>query len=740
MTKSFTWWSVAALILFAGWSAWSCTPCLEQAELEVLDEVDGDPGDFAARRAVPDAEIAWRIPIASNGIYRLTQPQLLSAGIPAGDLIGSQVRLFQRDQEVARYVSTTNLMQSSDYIQFYGIKHGGAYTDTNVYWLSIGGYGIDMTARSGATNAGGVVFTDHCRSITYAPNRKSNLSHKPLDDDWDHMYAQILQSSSNTAITMDVKDLYTSGEAKIDYSFYGLTSGSHATRVFATTYELPTQNYSGPNAATGRVPFAYFALTNNPKQIRFQQGASGDISYLLEFTLHYPRFPRALGNALYFCGRNNQRIYPISGFQANTGFTVLDVDDPYRPVRLTGGSVTGSSGNYTLHFRDSTTVSKKYFVAADAAIVNLPPPEKVEFRFLDNTNRQADYIIITPYEFRREAFRLAKQKLTNGLTVAVAPITDVYNEFGYGLRDPKSIKQFIGYAYHHWQSPKPQFAVLIGEGSYDHKNEMGLNPSLTIPVKMGRTGFKYASYENWYGTVSGSDTLADVIVGRIPVSTQSQLSNVVAKIMAFEGSLGLPENATIVADNPEGSNQFWNSSDSTIRSWMDEGLVNYDRIYYLNNFFSPLDVRTTMTGNLNNGKKYVTYVGHGASGLWAAEQLWRNSDITSLSNSRYPVVAIFSCENGEYYDPTGESMGEVWIETAGKGAVACFAPTALSVQMFADHVAWRYSRELYWTKQPRLGTCIQLGLQNLWANPAGPEASELMTYQILGDPGLKVNP
>ncbi len=57
-----------------------------------------------------------------------------------------------------------------------------------------------------------------------------------------------------------------------------------------------------------------------------------------------------------------------------------------------------------------------------------------------------------------------------GLSVEIVDVEDIYEDFNYGIQNPESIRDFISWAYHEWQSPAPRFVLLAGDASWDYKN------------------------------------------------------------------------------------------------------------------------------------------------------------------------------------------------------------------------------------------------------------------------------
>ena len=58
---------------------------------------------------------------------------------------------------------------------------------------------------------------------------------------------------------------------------------------------------------------------------------------------------------------------------------------------------------------------------------------------------------------------------SQGLTVKVVDIDEIYNEFNGGVFSPIAIQNFLRYAYDTWQPPAPTYVLLVGDAHYDYK-------------------------------------------------------------------------------------------------------------------------------------------------------------------------------------------------------------------------------------------------------------------------------
>jgi hypothetical protein len=95
----------------------------------------------------------------------------------------------------------------------------------------------------------------------------------------------------------------------------------------------------------------------------------------------------------------------------------------------------------------------------------------------------ADLLIITRSEFLSAVEPLKALRQSQGLSVAVVQIEDIYDEFSFGNKTPGSLRDFITYAATSWKK-KPRYVLLAGDASYDPRNHLGLGDFDVVPTKL----------------------------------------------------------------------------------------------------------------------------------------------------------------------------------------------------------------------------------------------------------------
>ena len=729
----------------------------------VPESPNGVASEFAVRRSGAEVDAIYRCTVSEEGLYRIRASAMTDAGVPTASLIGSQIRLFCGDSEVALWTNTSGPMDADDWILFYADGVDGIASGDNVYWLGFGGTGNRMTSLSGAPFMDANVVDTHCKTVTYGPDLAFNnivIPHNPEFDHWfSHELLRLKSGLNNNLMTTIATDFPVPGEdATLCFRAVGVTVSNHNTRVsvggsVAATFSWfqdPILHRKG-SPFVGSATFSSSLLSSSTVLKVEQNVPTGQIAdqvFLDAVRIIYPRELKAAGDVVSFTGQAGRNDYHVTELSDASEIWVLDISNPTEPKQLIDFSVTSTaSDGFQVAFGADEAETPSYYVAHSSSIVDLTTIEKTPFRDLGSVDNEADWIVITPDAYRDSVYPLTTSRHIDGHRVVVAPISDVYNEFSYGVKDPDAIRQFLGYAYHHWQKPSPTYVLIAGKGTYDPREYLLSTPALpvtksVIPTHMGSTSEEFTGLDTWFCLVSGSDNLADMSIGRVPVNSDSQMQSVVSKILAYDNvaaSHPSRKKGTLVAGRPKNiGDNFTVSADVLAGMMTAHGFSTSQKLY-------DCDCNSALLSAIHGGRFFVSYYGHGAAHLWdkpsaaGAKNLLHADDVSTLTNTFWPIISVFTCQNGFYVSPYRECLAERLLERPSHGAIAVVAPTAFSQTILSDEVSEGFYSALIQDKVPLLGDALLAGQLELWST-FGNSPTELMMYQIFGDPALIVNP
>jgi hypothetical protein len=265
--------------------------------------------------------------------------------------------------------------------------------------------------------------------------------------------------------------------------------------------------------------------------------------------------------------------------------------------------------------------------------------------------------------------------------VATVKVGDIYDEFNYGIFNPKAIRDFLSYAYYNWTPPAPTYVLLVGDAYQDYKDNLNTGTVNYVPSQIIETDLLGETpSDNWFVLLSGDDVLPDMFIGRLSGQTVSQVDAMVDKIIAYEQT---PPDASwntdvlLVADDDESS--FEN---------MSEQLAQQLPFYYTPNKvyardYPPGDVTSDISSFINGGTILVNYAGHGGVDMWGlwggGNHIFDRPDVEALNNThKLPIVTAANCLNGFFTGGgTQVALAESFVRLENKGAVGAWAPTGL---------------------------------------------------------------
>ena len=348
---------------------------------------------------------------------------------------------------------------------------------------------------------------------------------------------------------------------------------------------------------------------------------------------------------------------------------------------------------------------------------------------LTSKKNAAEYVIIAPRSLGSGAEALAEYR--SGLfSTKVVWLQDIYDEFSFGRVDANAIGAFLDNTRARW-GQAPEYVVLIGRGTLDHRDVLGRGESL-IPLQMVVTPWGLGGSDRRYAS-DNSGELRHTL-GRIAALTDDEVVAYVEKLRAYEtqsGEMSWSWHGVLVADNADSAGDFPANTEI-----LGDAIELYG--YSTQRLYHPRDaVRELLLLGLGTGSySYFNYDGHGARTRLGAENYLQVADVAGLGNGeRLPVFAAFTCVVGDSSQPGTLSLADALVLQADGGAVAAFGPTALSLDIDAQKLNRHFIHAL-------MGDGLGVGAAGRAALEAGridvlfPFMLDI--YQTAGDPAVKI--
>jgi hypothetical protein len=148
--------------------------------------------------------------------------------------------------------------------------------------------------------------------------------------------------------------------------------------------------------------------------------------------------------------------------------------------------------------------------------------------------------------------------------------------------------------------------------------------------------------------------------------------------------------------------------------------------------------RSNIRQAFDEGTTLMNYIGHGSINMWAGENLFNISDVDSLApQSKQSVLLTMNCLNGFFHFPFFNSLAEEVLKSEGKGSIAAFSPSGLSLNAAAHVFHKALLEELLQGGHERMGDAV-LEAQASYA-AEGALTEMLAIYHLLGDPAMRIH-
>ena len=688
-----------------------------------------DPQAAALHRGLAGRH-AVKLLVKEEGWYRVSRSELVAAGL-SRDANPQYLQLYAEGREVPIRVVMKKPGESSTWkaIDFYGTGLDTLSTDTRVYWLVEGsapGQRIGVSARTGGP-AGSPSFAYTVqrkdRTIYFAGLMNGDQSNffGPMIYQWLGAVDQILEVSN--------LDLSASGDAMLEVGVQGSTYTPHVIDVLVNDNVVGTLSWDGQTAETGvfSVPQSYLLEGENLVTL-LPLGGDMDVSLLDYIHLTYSHSYTADGDELKCQAQGGERI-SIDGF-STPEVRVYDITNPYRVVMARREVVSDGTGGYRATFTVPGKGERTLLALTDQKIKT---PAEVRTNQPSNW-RQATgrkLLIITHKDFIESVQPLKALRKSEGLSVWVVDIEDVYDEFSFGEKSPQALKAFLRYASKHWSS-KPKYVLLVGDGSLDARDYLGYGDQDYVPAKLIDTYYLETASDDWFVDFD-DDGLPDLAIGRLPVQMKEEADALVSKIVGYGQSNPMSE-ALLVADQVDPGDYDFEGGSEALAPLLPASVGV--RKVFRGQYGSDAEAKEALLGGINEGPLLVNYVGHGSIGTWRGDVLTLAVAEGLTNGAGLPFFVNMTCLNGYFQGPDTDSLGETLIKKAQGGAVAVWTSSGLTVPNEQAVMNQEFMRLLF--SSTAGGESLRLGEAAMRAKAATLDQDVRRTWILFGDPTMRL--
>ncbi|MEI6682656.1 MAG: type IX secretion system sortase PorU [Bacteroidota bacterium] len=736
----------------------------------------------------------YKFAVGSSGIFRVTYDDLKKAGMNVAGIDPRNLRVYGNGggmlpeanaarrvddlRENAIFVSgeSDGVFNPGDYLLFYGESpdswaynktdhlfhhQKNVYTDRNCYFITAD---LGPGKRLGTATSTAKPATNYVTSFedfSFYERNDVNLI-KSGRIWWDGQFFDMTTSRNYTfnipnidntkpvTLIADVAGRSTVGNTTFVVSAQGAPLMSIGIDAITGGFE---DNYA--KERSGSATFN----TSNPVisvNLNFVRSSTSSVGYLHYLEINAMRLLKMAGPQMVFrsvagTGPNNVTEFTLDGNGQNV--QIWDVSNGGNILQM---STVQNGGNYSFRVETDTL---RQFIAFDGSTFLAPDIiGKVANQDLHGAP-VADYLIVTSPVFAAQAERLAAyHRLHDNMTVLVAPLDKIYNEFSSGVQDITAIRDFVRMMYNKATAGKePKYLLLFGDASYDFKSRTQNNTNYVPAYESVESLSPTDSFvsDDYFGLLDPdegqSDTGSlDIGVGRFPVSSADQANKAVDKVIQYCSNSDTVKNdwrnvVTFVADDQNlGGNLFIDDSEDLAGS-----IDTYSKDYNIDKIYSDSytmestpggprypDVNADINKRVEKGCLIMNYVGHGGEVGWAHERILEVPDIQNWNNiANLPVFVTATCEFSRFDDPTRTSAGEwVFLNSHG-GGIALFTTTRLTYAGTNKTLLVNFYNNVF---KKTAGSYLKMGDLLVAAKNNMGSSANIHAFVLLGDPAIQI--
>ncbi|MBL0060349.1 MAG: type IX secretion system sortase PorU [bacterium] len=737
-----------------------------------------------SRPALEHALDAWpefqlyKIGLTETGAYAITTDWMQSQGIPVLGVQSSQLKLFGnggrllapgllttpdsvlRENAILIEDGGDGRMDQGDRVIFYaeGLKgydycdgsllndygHASPYSTENIFWVGIDPSGEPGLRMAPIQSAGTATPVANFKGKSYIDQEQFIYAVGALQSNsgviW---YMATIDAQSERAFSINLESAST-GRGTLRLRMDTVSGGGTAFNIFVNNTQVSTGFFTSPMVL--EIPEGTFVPGNNVIRISNQTTSRQVLLNYIE--VEYDRSLQASSGSI--------DIYAPAGvtglFSYQTGLGadayVFDVTNIIVPRVARGVAFSDSSySTATRHYFGSNPVRLRTPSYRGRKVFDAPDYDK-----LRDPQNDAGIIIITYddwYDLLEPLVDMHAQYQEEPLHAVRVKLSDIYDEFAWGVTDPTAIRNFLRYAHTNWRGASgtlepPRYVLFVGDGDYDYRNLISSSDDNWMPPweSLG------VCTDDYYVEFDDTASLLDMLSGRWPVQSAQEVMAIVDKTVnyALTPLYGPWKNtATFVADDEwkDGhcSEDFHTEDSETLINNILPDYFTFRKLYeILYPFRQSASTSTKPDGTrdlietINNGTLLVNYVGHGNEHVWTDEQMFvMDRDFPFINNDRmWPVIVVGTCTWGGYDRPNERCFPELLLAGDGVGAIACIAATRFT---FVGQNQ-RLTREFY-TEIFRQGIDSRQSLSEalLQTKLLG---GDNKLYHTLGDPVLRL--
>jgi len=272
-------------------------------------------------------------------------------------------------------------------------------------------------------------------------------------------------------------------------------------------------------------------------------------------------------------------------------------------------------------------------------------------------------------------------------------------------------------------NPPLEFVTLVGD----------VNGAIAMPAHTDN--YSGGQGDHLYTTLEGDDVLSDIHIGRLSVTSTSELQTVIDKIVDYERGPDMSDPGWFTTAGLTGDPVDSGYSCIWVNQFVKQQLqeLNYTRIdtIWSGNFLSQ------MMGTINQGESLFTYRGY-----WHMSGMYSSHIMTLSNDQQLPFAVILTCDTGTFYQDTN-CQSEAFLRAPNGGGIASIGTATTGTHTRYNNCMFLgITNAVLTSGDQRVGPALTAGKVNMYRNYHQNEASKVWTWctwnNLMGDPATEI--
>ena len=648
----------------------------------------------------------YKIPVGSDGLYRITYNDLRKAGLSASP-DPKTFQLFHRgiEQPILVQGEADGIFNSTDYIEFFGRGNDGTldstlyanpryqphryynlYSDTTAYFLTVGSVNGKRIQSYSSPPGGLLPLTYHWAEKflvlkeNYSAGMDSgNIQQTAFEAGEGWMGVQVLHNQEISYGLEGITDgAAAGGKPVIEIMLTGRGPMGHHVDLFAGTRLLSAITFQGYESYKHTQEIEWSDIDSNGKltlKIKVTGAGGPDRVSAGYIRLLFPQNTTLAGASekYFLLPENPSDLSYIQLKNPLPGTRIFDVTNPSAVLQIQGAFTPSLDAVIP-----PSVVRRKIYCTAETH----SPGAIRRMSFRQIIPGLQNYIVITHPSLRKPALgyldpvkayaEYRAQPVGGGFDTLVVNIDQLYDQFNYGEQSPRAIFQFMKFLA---SVREPDYLFLIGKG-LDVNYAFRRNPSAFAMYKdlVPSAGYP-ASDMAFTAGLSGTAFVPGVATGRLTAINPAEVAAYFNKVKERDALPFDDLNRKKILHLSGGIEE--NEPAAFRRILQDYGSVAEG--FYLGGNVQAIAKRSTdiklvnIAEEVNKGLGLITFFGHSAPNTTDFDIGWVTNPVMGYNNpGKYPFLLMNGCDAGSFFLNT-TILGENWIKTPNKGAVGFIA-------------------------------------------------------------------